>query len=116
MFKAEAREIYKRELIQDGVDELTAEKFLDYHERNPGIWKAFERYALQAARSGKRIGAKAVAERVRWEEVVENKGSEDFKFGNSFVAYYARIFMIKYRSHSGYGDFFETRTTKGIAA
>ena len=86
-------------------------KFIEYHRANPKVWEQFQRFALQAAESGRKLGAKAIAERVRWETEIE-KG-EEFKFCNSYVSYYARIFAAKHPEHS---DYFEFRTIKGLAA
>lgn len=92
-----------------GIDPATRAAFLSWHRNNPQVWTEFERFALEAANRGRRIGAKAVAERVRWEsEIVRN---EEFKIDNSFVSYYARIFAAKYPQHAG---FFEFREVSGL--
>lgn len=93
-----------------GVPSDTQEKFLTYHKCNLQVWEWFEKFALEAALSGKRLGAKAVAERVRWEAAIERKDHE-FKLNNNFVAYYARIFCAKYAAYKGY---FEFRETSGL--
>jgi len=93
------------------VDPATWAKFVAYHSGNPLLWKAFERFALDAANRGKRIGAKAIMERVRWEAEIER--GDEFKVCNSYTAYYARIFAAKYPQHS---ELFEFRPIKGVAA
>lgn len=93
-----------------GVPHSTQEKFLDYHRANTQVWEWFEKFALEAALCGRRIGAKAVAERVRWEAAIERKDKE-FKLNNNFVAYYARIFCAKYEAYKNY---FEFRETSGL--
>jgi hypothetical protein len=85
--------------------------FVAYHRSNPELWKAFERFALEAANRGKRIGAKAIMERVRWEAEIER--GDEFKVCNSYTAYYARIFAAK---HPRFSELFEFRNIKGIAA
>lgn len=89
----------------------TWDKFIAYHRDNPGVWAEFERFSLSAAKSGRKLGAKAIAERVRWETEIER--GEEFKFCNSYVSYYARIFAAKYPEHR---DYFEFRPIKGLAA
>ena len=55
-----------------GLPDETQRAFLHYHKANPQVWQAFERYALEAAKSGKKkYGAKSIMERVRWEFEIE---------------------------------------------
>lgn len=100
---------YRDLLISQGVPAQTADKFLAYHKANPGVWEAFKRYALDAARRHAKIGAKAVMERVRWEAEIEQ--GREFKCGNSYTAYYARIFAIKFPNNR---NLFEFRAIKGL--
>lgn len=89
----------------------TWDRFIAYHRANPDVWHWFEVYALRAATSGRKLGAKAIAERVRWEtEMVHN---EEFRMCNSYISYYARIFAAKYPE---FRDYFEFRNIKGLAA
>lgn len=104
------REALRYSLIAMGVPVDTTDDFLNYHESNPEIWKHFNRFALLAAVSGKKIGAKAIFERVRWEVEIEN--SQDFKVNNNYAAYYARAFELK---HPQYKGFFEFRTITGLS-
>jgi hypothetical protein len=99
----------KRELHLAGVPHQTIEGFVQNFMKCPDVWKAFERFALEAARKGKRIGAKAIMERVRWESEIES--DREFKCGNSWIAYYARMFEIK---HPQFRDFFDKREIKGV--
>lgn len=86
------------------------DEFLEFHRAHPEVWRLFERFALDAARSGRRIGAKAIAERIRWETVIEQRG--EFKLNNNHTAIYARIFAEKYPAM---GDVFEFRTMRRAA-
>lgn len=99
-------------LIQDGVPEETAEAFVQYHLDNPEVWQWFEKFTLEAIARGRRMGAKAVAERVRWEIEIEH--NRKFKVGNSWIAYYARIFMLKYRHQRPHNGYFRTKKVKGV--
>lgn len=98
-----------RSLEAAGVDRRTIDKFLAWHTRNPHVWRFFETFALKAIAAGQKLGAKAIAERVRWEVAVER--GEDFKVNNNFPAYYARVFALKHPAHR---DYFETRTLRGL--
>lgn len=99
----------RESLKKHGVPEATIERFLAFHRENPGVWRSFEQYALQAAKSRASLGAKAIMERVRWEAEVERK--QAFKCNNNFTAYYARIFADKYPQ---YKTIFEFRHIRGL--
>lgn len=79
---------------------------------HPEAWAMFCRFALEAIdaqrRAGRRlkIGAKAVAERVRWETTLAARDAHGWRWNNSYTAPAARRFMAE---HPGYGRVFETR-------
>jgi hypothetical protein len=100
---------YRRSLIAQGVPADTVDVFLAHNEANPEIGLAFKKFAFEAIKKGKRIGAKAIMERVRWEAEVE--GGKDWKCNNNFTAYYARLFVICFPQYS---DFFEFRRVTGL--
>lgn len=93
----------------DGVDDATIEAFFAYHAKNPDVWKWFERFTFELIKAGKRRGAKAIAERIRYEADI--KGYQNFKLNNIYVAYYSRVFGIKHRSYSHY---FKKRKVTGL--
>jgi hypothetical protein len=98
-------------LIAEGVDAQTVDKFLAWHKQRPEVWKAFESCALELVHRGvKRYGAKAIAEIVRYHRLMET-AKDDFVLNNNFVAYYARIWALKYPHHK---EFFEFRDVKGL--
>lgn len=99
-----------RELLAlDGVDAATIEKFIEWFNENQEAWRAFKLFATQALSKGKKIGAKAVAERCRWEtEIVQ---CNDYRVNNNYVAYMARLYNANVKQ-----EYFETRETKGLAA
>lgn len=96
------------ELRRCGIDSATAEKFVRWLSSHKEIWIAFERYALQAKNSGREIGAKAVAERVRWEAEVEHIGGGEFKLSNTWVTYLGRLFNLRH------GPYFIEHELKGV--
>lgn len=69
------------------------EKFQDFHAENPQVYRLFIQFANQAYEANRmRIGAKAIAERIRWNVVVETRG-DSFKLNNSYVSRYARLLV-----------------------
>lgn len=82
-----------------------AEWFAEYDERNPQVWAAFERLTLEMVQRGHRLGAKAVAERMRWEALVE-QGRDGFRVNNTAVSFLARKF---HAAHPELGEVFELR-------
>src|SRR5690625_3655853 len=88
-------------------------RFADFHRGNPHILAEFERRALQLHAAGaRRIGAKAIAERIRWDIHIRTLGDE-YKLNNSFVALYSRLLIHR---HPALADVIETRTRKECAA
>ncbi len=74
---------------------LTADEFAEYDAANPQVWRAFDRIAHEMCASGqRRIGAKAIAERLRWDSGVA--GSGEFKINDHWTAFYVRRFQHVY--------------------
>jgi len=68
------------------------DRFAAWARANGHVVALFVRYALDAHRAGaQRIGAKAVAERIRWYAAVETRDPEGFKINNSYVSRLARL-------------------------
>ena len=97
-------------LRSEGVPDKTVLKFLRWMSKHKPVAEAFEKFALRAVASGKQFGAKAIAERVRWEMAVEYN-HDDYKMNNNWPAYLARTFEIKYPGYAGY---FVFRKLKGV--
>ena len=77
----------------------------EYINENPVAWDLFNSFTKQAILAGRdRIGAKMIAERIRWETYLRKTG--DFKFNNNYTAGMARKFMAE---NPQYTDIFETR-------
>lgn len=65
--------------------------FQEYHERNPKIYEEFKRFAFLLINNGhKKIGAKQIFERIRWESMIERTGT--YKVNNNYSADYAYKF------------------------
>lgn len=94
----------------EGVDQKTYDLFCTYHLAHPDIWKAFQAFAIQMYKSGRRrYSAKTIMERIRWE--YELRHADEFKINNDFTSLYARTLMRKYFQFRG---FFELREIKGL--
>lgn len=83
------------------------ESFRRFHEANPHVYDALRLVALHAARRGRRVGIKAIYERVRWEYQVQTARQEDaYKLNNNYTSRYARLLMENEPELAG---FFEIR-------
>ena len=68
------------------------QRFEAWAKSNPAIVDAFELLALQAVRHGrKRIGAKAVVERIRWEYSIVSNDAASWKCNNDYTSRLARL-------------------------
>jgi hypothetical protein len=99
----------REHLINHGAHPKRVDAFFKSFTANPAVWRQFERYALDAIQTQRKLGAKAIMERVRWETEIER--NEDFKVSNNWTAYYARIFALKYPA---FRDYFDFKRMKGV--
>ncbi len=88
---------------------VTRAEFERYLRDNPKVYELFERYALEAAKCGKRIGAKAIWERMRWYAQVETKDPDGYKLNNNYTSWMVRKFR---EDHPGYGMVFSVRQSQ----
>jgi len=76
----------------------------EYMAKYPQVYPTFERFTHEALKAGReRVGAKMIAERMRWETFIT--GGE-YRVNNTYVAAMARRFMDE---NPLYGKVFETR-------
>jgi hypothetical protein len=70
-------------------------RFFEFDNNHPEIYKYFQKFALEAIgdKPTRTVGAQLIAERIRWEIIIKEDKTEDFKFPNEFVPGYARKFM-----------------------
>ena len=84
-------------------------KFIQYHQDNPQIYKAFEAKTFEAIRKGfKHYGSKGIFEQIRWQTGVE-PGGDGFKVNNIYTPYYSRLFEFNNPEFKG---FFRRRGSK----
>lgn len=79
-----------------------------FHAANPHVYTALRYVALWCVRNGRKMGMKAIYERVRWEYSVQTD-EEPYRLNNNYTAYYARLLMADEPELAGY---FETRRTR----
>ena len=104
-------DIAERKLLErhPGDARTIRERFERFHQLNPDIYRLFSRIALNYARKGtKRISAKGIFERIRYEMDPVN-GSNFYQLNNDFTPYYSRLFIA---NHPDYKRLFQTRMIK----
>ncbi len=91
-------------------DPRLLKKFLEYHSKNPELYKLFKEFAYSAKIKGqrKRFSIWMIANRIRWYSQVETTGHE-FKVSNDYLALYARLLIYEYPEFEG---FFQLKTMK----
>lgn len=75
---------------------------------NPEAVARFAQIALDLHRNGQRMGAKAIAEVIRWQYATDVNAlpGDDYRVNNSYVAHLSRHVMATWPELAGY---FETR-------
>lgn len=90
-------------------------RFQQYHKENPAVYEVFTKFTDEAIRAGRRkIGAKMIAERMRWEHTVS--GNDGYKINNSYIAHYARLYENEHPEHRGLFQFRRAKADMEIAA
>lgn len=74
---------------------MTLEEFEIYHNENPHIYAAFERFTFDVIRTGRKyFSARAIFERMRWYSLIEDNRT-DYKISDHPMPFYARLFEKK---------------------
>ena len=74
----------------------TKVKFRKFHFANPHIYQTFSIYSWDAAKAGHKVFSHwLIMNRIRWDSLIQTDG-EKYKIPNEFIAFYARMFMIRY--------------------
>lgn len=77
----------------------TRERFNDFHRDNPKVYSLYKKFANELLDSGcKRIGSKAIVERIRWETAISTTDI-DYKINNDYTPLYARQFVTDFPDH-----------------
>jgi hypothetical protein len=106
---------YAARLQDMGVPRETVAKFLEYKNRNLSVWLDFEAETLKAIEQNEHVTAKGIAERVR--ELWKNQGTSNGKqhaICNTWISYFARVFMLKHADKAPHYKYFKTNPVKGV--
>ena len=100
---------FKAICAEDDASPKLVKKFLEYHEKNPGVFKLFVRFANEAKASGRpRFSHWMIINRIRWYSSIETTGDQ-YKISNDYNALYPRL-LLAY--HPEFEDFFELKQMK----
>lgn len=84
--------------------------FTKYEEKNPHVYEAFKKNALELAKAGvRKTSAWLIINKMRWDSMVSVNTELDYKIPNDFIGIYARRFMSE---HPEYGSLFSVKSTK----
>jgi len=86
------------------------QEWWEWHQKNPEVWKMFERFSFEAVQSGrKKISHWLIMNRIRWETAILTTGN-DFKISNDYIAFYARLWKA---THPAHANLFNTKRMIG---
>lgn len=74
-----------------------------FHAANPQVWKMFRQFAVYVLLSGKKVGARLIGERIRWELSLATDSVDGFKINDHHWPYYARLLV---GTDDRFADFF----------
>ena len=101
---------FKQNLIDFKKWDETKGKFRKFHFANPHIYQTFSIYSWDAAKAGHKVFSHwLIMNRIRWDSLIQTDG-EKYKIPNEFIAFYARIFMLR---NPQLGAFFKIKRMKG---
>lgn len=86
------------------------ESWCDFHEANPDVFDMFRCFANTAITLGKKVGARLIGERIRWQckfEIEREDGEP--KFNNNHWPYYARLLAGLNQNFENFFDFRDKR-------
>lgn len=88
-----------------------AERFVAFHEANPHVADMLEALAAEWLAAGNRkVGAKALVERLRWESGLRTNG-EPYRINNSHVSFYSRLLIER---HPDWADCIDLRRAPAV--
>ena len=103
-------ETFKQNLLNFKEWDEKKQKFRKFNFNNPLIYQTFSTYSWDAAKAGHKVFSHwLIMNRIRWDSLLKTDG-EKYKIPNEFIAFYARMFMIK---HPQLGTFFKIKRMKG---
>lgn len=77
------------------------EGFLEFHSKNPHVYKAFEKQALIAINKGRtKLSAKMIINWIRWNEFLRTSDL-NFCINDAFTPLYSRLFIDRHKEYDG---------------
>jgi hypothetical protein len=93
----------------NGYPPIVMERFKEWHNSNPHIYRRFKQLAFQMLNTGrKRYSARTIIEVMRWHYDLSTTG-DVFEINGDFVPIYARLLIDE---HPEFFEFFELRTIR----
>ena len=103
-------ETFKQNLLKFKEWDIKKQKFRKFHFANPLVYQTFSIYSWDASKAGHKVFSHwLIMNRIRWDSLLKTDG-EKYKIPNEFIAFYARMFMIR---HPQLGTFFKIKRMKG---
>lgn len=78
----------------------TEKKFQIYHAKNPHLYKAFMKLALEMAKRKEKFSCRAIFHILRWETII--LGTGPFKVWDHASPYYGRMFEKEFPQYKGF--------------
>ena len=100
----------ERQVIMEADGQSIQHRFEGFHKAHPEVYNHFKRFAFEVINRKRKIGAKGIMERVRWEVSIVRDAGEEFKINNTYTSRYARMFREEFPGRS---SFFATRRLLG---
>lgn len=93
--------------LQNHIDHHFQAGFSDWLADNLHVWQLFEARAMQLAAAGRtRVGARMIAESMRWDTAVRELPEGKYKLNDHWTPDLARLFT---RVHPQYASLFQFR-------
>jgi hypothetical protein len=67
--------------------------FAEFHKANPEVFKLFDSFCWEILRARKKISAKLIINRIRWEIYMTTEGDDKYKINDAFSCWYARLWL-----------------------
>ena len=98
-------------LLDIDAEQTTLQRFVQFHEANPEVYRKLELLAQGMWDAGRRrVGMKMLFEVLRWQHYLRTVDtSSEFKLNNNFTALYSRLLVAR---HPEWEGLFEMRHLK----
>lgn len=77
-------------------DQRRFDAWLDFHRRNPAVFRRFLQLAIEARENRKRFGARTIWEYMRWTMAFETDTDDEASLNDHHCPYFARLAMLRH--------------------